>query len=180
MMHNHPDHDDPDSKLGYAEGPGYQAVTLPYRGGALAFTVILPTAGKSTDTLDASTIAAVTKKIQPEYISIAMPRFTTKSTLDLNEPLKALGMATAFNGADFSGITTDEPLAIQTVQHETFVQVDEHGTVAAAASGVGMKATSAPQQRSMVVDRPFLFVVTDTATGAQLFLGRIADPTATS
>jgi serpin B len=178
MMHNRADQDDPDSKLGYAEGSGYRAVTLPYRGGALAFTVILPTGGATTDTLDAKTIAAITKQIRPQLVTLAMPKFTTRSTLTLNEPLKALGMASAFDDADFSGITTDEPLAVQTVQHDTFIQVDEHGTVAAAASGVGMKATSAAQPRTVVVDRPFVFVVTDTATGAQLFLGRITDPTA--
>jgi serpin B len=176
MMHNDLSEE---VDLGYAEGPGYQAVTLPYRGGELAFTVIVPAA---MDAVRAKGIAAILDEVRPAPVDLAMPRFTTRSAMNLAETLKAAGMPAAFSGdtADFSGITDDADLYISSVQHKTFVQVDEEGTEAAAATGVEAKATSAQQVHTVTVDRPFLFVITDTATGAPLFLGRIDDPTAAS
>jgi serpin B len=177
MMHNEPDQDDPDSRLGYAAGPGYQVVTLPYKGGRLAYSVILPTGPDLTDVLRTKAISAILKEVRPALVTLSMPKFTVKSELDLTKALRA-GMPSAFADADFSGITTDEALEIQRIQHNTFVQVDEHGTVAAAATGGAMRATSAVQPHVVTVDHPFLFVVTDTATGAPLFLGKVNDPTA--
>ncbi|MGY6650586.1 serpin family protein [Amycolatopsis sp. TRM77291] len=166
----------PEIQLGYAEGPGYQAVTLPYRGGRLAFTVIVPAA---VDALRGKGIAALLGEIRPATVELAMPRFTVRSALDLSAPLKEAGMPTAFEpGADFSGITDEARLRIASVQHKTFVQVDEEGTEAAAATGVDARAVSAELPRTVTADRPFLFVITDTATGSPLFLGRIGDPAA--
>ena len=164
------------ARLGYAEGPGYQVVTLPYRGGKLAFDVIVPA---SVDTLRAKGIATILDEVRPASVTLAMPRFTARSGLNLSETLRAAGMPDAFSdtAADFSGITEDTELHIDSVQHKTFVRVDEKGTEAAAATGVDAQATSATVGRTVTVDRPFLFVITDTTTGAPLFLGRIADPT---
>ena len=146
MMHNDPDLE----PLGYAEGPGYQVVTLPYKGGGLAFTVIMP---------------AFMEALHGKGIAVT--------------PTLRASMPTAFTpAADFSAITDDVQLEIDSVRHKTFVQVDEKGTEAAAATGAEVKATAAVRPRTVTVDRPFLFVITDTATGAPLFLGRIGDPTA--
>jgi serpin B len=171
MMHN-----DPEVMLGYAEGPGYQVVTLPYRGGKLAFTVIVPA---SPDVLRSKGLAALLDEVRPADVVLAMPRFTAGSAVDLRETLEMAGMASAFSDgtADFSGITDEERLYLDSVQHQTFVQVDEEGTEAAAASGADAKATSAPIPHTVTVDRPFVFVITDTANGAPLFLGRVGDPT---
>lgn len=167
---------EPEVQLGYAEGPGYQAVTLPYRGGRPAFTVIVPAA---IDALRGKGIAALLGEIRPSTVELAMPRFTVRSALDLTAPLKEAGMPAAFGpGADFSGITDVARLRIASVQHKTFVQVDEEGTEAAAATGVEARAVSAQLPHTVTVDRPFLFVITDTATGAPLFLGRVGDPAA--
>ncbi|WP_158633180.1 serpin family protein [Amycolatopsis sp. WAC 04182] len=167
---------EPEVMLGYAEGPGYQAVTLPYRGGRLAFTVIVPGA---LEALRGKGIAALLGEIRPATVELAMPRFTVRSGLDLSAVLKEAGMPAAFGPtADFSGITDEAQLRIASVQHKTFVQVDEEGTEAAAATGVEARAVSAELPRIVTVDRPFLFVITDTATGAPLFLGRIGDPAA--
>jgi serpin B len=104
-----------------------------------------------------------------------------RSDLDLSGTLAARGMPDAFSDtADFSGITTAEKLKIQTVRHDVFIQVDEHGTTAAAASGVGLQAVSAKVGVTVTIDHPFLFVITDTATGAPLFLGEVTDPSAQS
>jgi serpin B len=173
MMHNDP-YKDPEAKLGYAEGPGYQVVTLPYRGGELAFTVIVP---ESIEAVRGKGIAALLSEVRPSPVDFAMPRFTAKTSVDLTETLEAAGMPTAFtSAADFSGITDDAQLRIDSVQHKTFVHVDEQGTEAAAATGVDAHIVSAPVIPTVTVDRPFLFVITDTATGAPLFLGRITDP----
>ncbi|MFC0111110.1 serpin family protein [Kibdelosporangium aridum] len=175
MMRNDP-LKEPKVPLGYAEGPGYQVVTLPYRGGKLAFTVILPS---SADALRARGIATVLGEVQPADVQLAMPKFTARSGMDLKKTLEAAGMPLAFSAAaDFSAITEQEPLRVDSVQHKTFIQVDEEGTEAAAATGVDAQLVSAPAVRTVTVDRPFIFVITDTATGAPLFLGRINDPTA--
>lgn len=174
MMHNDPV-DEPPYPLGYTEGPGYQVVTLPYKGGKLAFTVIVPA---NLDALRVKGIAAILSEVRPTPVALAMPRFTARSAMNLKETLMAAGMPTAFtDAADFSGITDRVPLKIDSVRHKTFVQVDEKGTEAAAATGVEARATSAVQVHTVTVDRPFLFVITDTTTGAPLFLGRINDPT---
>jgi serpin B len=167
MMHT-------DQELGYAEGPGYQVVTLPYKSGELAFTVIVPSA---VDAIRGKGIAAILDEVRPGPVTLAMPRFTAQSAMDLTETLTAAGMPTAFSAAaDFSGITDDQ-LCLDSVQHKTFVRVDEKGTEAAAATGSDAQIVSAVQPKTVTVDRPFVFVITDTATGAPLFLGRIADPT---
>jgi serpin B len=170
-------HNAPQQELGYAEGPGYQVVTLPYKGGRLAFTVILP---ETLDAVRGKGVAALLGEVQPAPVALALPRFTAGSALELNKTLREAGMPTAFGAeADFSGITGDAGLHIATVQHKTFVQVDEKGTEAAAATGVGMAEAAAPVVHTVTVDRPFLFVITDTATGAPLFLGKVNDPTHT-
>jgi serpin B len=182
MMHQ-PDDQHPDAKpaFGYAAGTGYQAVTLPYTGGKLAFTVLLPASGTSLTpllgTLRGDGLAKVLAAVRPTNLDISMPRFTLSSTLGLNGTLAELGMPDAFTDrADFTGITTAEPLHIQTVRHDAVIRVDEHGTTAAAATGGGMSATAMSVGVVVVVNRPFLFVITDTATGAPLFLGRVTNP----
>jgi serine protease inhibitor len=174
MMHNHPSAR-PDDDLGYAAGDGYQVVTLPYRGGALAFTVIVPA---TPEALRGKGIATLLAEVEPAPVTLAMPRFTTRSAMDLQDTLEAAGMPLAFTDtADFTGIA-DVPLHLDSVRHNTFVQVDEEGTEAAAATGIEAVPISAQVDYNVVVDRPFVFVITDTATGTPLFLGRISDPTA--
>jgi serpin B len=90
-------------------------------------------------------------------------------------------MPTAFdpNNADFSGMTTEERLLIDEVIHEAYIAVDEEGTEAAAATAVVMQETSAPMvDETLTIDRPFIFALRDTETGALLFLGRVVDPSA--
>jgi serpin B len=165
---------------GYAQGPGYQVATLPYAGGRLAFTIVLPTGRSLTDvarTIQNTGLPTVLATVRPSPLELSMPKFTVTTDLELSATLASLGMPSAFGDtADFSGITTAEPLCIQTVRHDAVVRVDEHGTTAAAATGVGMRATAGVVARVMTVDHPFLFAITDMATGAPLFLGRVTDP----
>jgi serpin B len=107
-----------------------------------------------------------------------MPRWTNRVATDLVDPLTELGMGVAFGtDADFGAMSGDAPLEITDVLHQAYVAVDESGTEAAAATAVVVGETSLPVTReTLVLDRPFLYVVHDTAHGTPLFAGRLADP----
>ena len=166
----------------YAAGAGWQAADLAYVGGSLAMTVVVPDDLASFEKgLDAATFAAIEKAMQPTSMDLAMPRFTTETKMELKDILAALGMPLAMDPdrADFSGITSAERLVITHVVHQANISVDEKGTEAAATTAVVMAtATAAPVRVNLRLDRPFVFAIRDTKTGAILFLGRIVDPSA--
>lgn len=164
-----------DEYLPTAIGEDWAAVELPYDGDQLSMTVIVPRdLAAFEQRLDADLLAGVLAKITDGGIHLSLPRFTARTHLSLNETLAAMGMPTAFGGgADFSGMTGQAGLWIQTVEHEAVVEVDEEGTQAAAASGGAMRLSHGP---TVTVDRPFLFLIRDEPTGAILFLGRVTDP----
>jgi serpin B len=169
--------------LRYAAGPGWRAVELPYLGGALAFTVIVPDDLAAFEaTLDAAALDALTAALEDRTVSLSLPRFGMETKASLADALRALGMPIAFDRsrADFSGITAAEQLVIADVIHQANIDVDEKGTEAAAATAVVMETTSAPAEEPVTVraDRPFLFLLRDLPTGAVLFLGRVSDPSA--
>jgi len=169
-----------EESFAYADATGWRAGELPYVGGSLALTIIVPDdLAAFESTLDADTFGQVTEALAPRQVDLAMPRFETETMADLADLLIALGMPLAFDpfAADFSGITTEEPLYISNVIHQANISVDEKGTEAAAATAVVMRTTSAPSERvELRVDRPFLFALRDGPTGAILFLGRVLDP----
>lgn len=160
----------------YVSGLHYRGARLPYAGGTLAMTVALPTRSESA-ALGELLGGGLTGDGEPG-LHLMMPRWSYRVATDLKDPLKSLGMAVAFgDAADFSGMTTDADLAITDVLHQTYVAVDEAGTEAAAATAVVVGETSLPvSQHQLVLDRPFLYVVHDTAHGTPLFVGRVADP----
>lgn len=167
-----------------ATGPGYTAVSLPYAGGELAMTLVLPGRSNSESLIEwlkSGLLSAALADLRPRPVNLAMPKWTFRSRLALKPVLSALGMPSAFEGsADFSGITREVQLAIDEVFHQGFVAVDEEGTEAAAATAVVMSEVSAPADPLQVtLDRPFLFVVHDVASRTPLFIGRVADPTRT-
>jgi serpin B len=169
--------------LPYAQGDGWQAVELAYKGGALAMDVLLPAAGGLASFqrgLAPDRLATMLGTLRPTILELALPKFTFDSTHQLNQTLETLGMPTAFtDGADFRGIfTISEPLKVQTVVQKAHVAVDEEGTTAAAATGMAIQATSlvVPRPLQLQVDRPFVFLPRDLASGQVLFLGRVTDP----
>ena len=162
----------------YVSGPGWEGARLPYVDRTLAMTLALPHPGADRppalgDLLAHGLVAGGTPDVE-----LTMPRWTYRVATDLVQPLQRLGMERAFTGgADFSAMTTDAELAVSDVLHQTFVAVDEDGTEAAAATAVVMRETAMPVTRHrLVLDRPFLFVIHDTAHGTPLFVGRVADP----
>jgi serine protease inhibitor len=163
-------------------GDGWRSVRLRYVGGALAMTVVLPDPGRLPD-VEASVAARgwghLLEAPGADRLELRLPRFTVRTSALLGEVLAGLGMATAFtDDADFSGLTEEEALKISEVLHQVFVDVDEAGTEAAAATAIAMqRAGGLPVPPvPFVVDRPFLFVVHDLEQGAALFVGRVTDP----
>jgi serpin B len=169
----------------YGSGQGYQAIALPYRGG-VSMLVLLPDAGQLNTfetKLDAASFQTIVERLKPREVLLTLPKFEYHSdSVSLKQALLALGMADAFdeNAADFSGMDGKRDLYITDGYHKAMVRVDEDGTEAAAATGMVAGLTSAPLEPplTLVVDRPFVFAIRDDATGALLFLGRMADPKA--
>ena len=170
------------SALFYAGGDRWQAVQLPYSGEKLAMLLIVPNEGRFGDIeshLDSGLMDEVVSALSSASVTLTVPKFTFRTQAQLSPVLKTLGMTTAFdpNSADFSGMTVDERLFISEVIHEAYIAVDEEGTEAAAATAVVMGASLAPVvDITLTIDRPFIFALRDTETGALLFLGRVADP----
>jgi serpin B len=170
-------------RLDYAQGEGWRAVELPYRGGRLVMDVVVPDEGgfdRFRGGLDADRLGEMLESLDSREVRLALPKFSFDSDLDLGAPLRALGMHTAFsNGADFSGITDRDRLRIDRVVQRAHVEVDERGTTAAAATGTTMRLVSMVVPSPPVelrVDHPFLFAVRDRTSGALLFLGQVTDP----
>jgi len=166
----------------YIDGDGYQAVLLPYAGGSLAMAVILPDGPLAAlrPAIAAQGLSGVLAGTSRHQVTLSLPRFRVEAAFDLIPALRQLGVHKAFSGdADFSGITEAEPLQISTVAHKAYIDVDEQGTEAAAATAAGVRAAAAlrsPPLVTMVVDRPFLFGIVHTATGLPLFAGQVSHP----
>jgi serpin B len=167
----------------YARGAGYQAVSIPYVGG-LSMVLVVPDAGafSSVEAIlrDPTRLARTTALSERRAVRLAMPRFEFRTSAALKAALSRLGMPIAFTeSADFSGITSREPLRIQDVAHEAFISVDEEGTEAAAATAAIVGLTGMPSDIiDLTIDRPFFFFVRDDDTGAIVFMGRVLDPIA--
>jgi serine protease inhibitor len=169
----------------YYKNEQFQAVNLPYGSGRWSMYIFLPK-GK-TNLADFNT--TLTEKNWKTWMQgfraqsgyVQLPKFKTEFSTDLKASLTALGMGQAFdpNNADFSNLTKDRQMMISQVKHKTFVEVNESGTEAAAATSVSIMPTSAqmPQQPfNMIVDRPFFCAIRDNETGTVLFMGHIQNP----
>jgi serpin B len=174
-----------------AEKDGVTVLDLPYQGGELSMILLVPDEvdglAALESTLDSQRLDTLTSEMENDRIYLALPKFDVNpaESLSLGEDLVELGMPLAFDPerADFSGIANpssfSEGLVISNVFHKGFVRVDEKGTEAAAATAVGMKARGLSMEeppRELKVDRPFLFLILDNASGLVLFLGRVTDP----
>jgi serpin B len=170
------------AELGYAERAGVQALELPYAGDALSMVILLPEASafegfaRGLDTRDLETIL---DNLKPTGVRLTMPKFSFDAKFKLKDALVALGMVDAFGDADFSGMDGTHQLFIREVCHQAFVAVDEAGTEASGASAVIMERKGGPVvEQEIRLDRPFIFMIRDTETGAILFLGHVVNPAA--
>jgi serpin B len=170
--------------FGYAEDDDVQVLEMPYKGRELSMLVILPKKadGLSSveNTLSADKIDGWAKNLESKKVIVTFPKFTVRSEFDLEKPLTALGVTDAFGRrADFSGMDGTHELYISKAIHASFVNVDEQGTEAAAATVIGMRAMAMPvkeQPKVFKADHPFTFVIRQTRTGGVLFMGRLAEP----
>jgi len=165
--------------LPFAAGDGWRCVSLPYLPGRLSMQIVVPDAGMPMAT--AIAVAASIVTTDSARVAVSLPRFELETATSLVAPLRELGVVDAFqlDTADFSGITTTEPMCIGEVVHQANITVDEEGTEAAAATAFAMAGSGLPTEQPIDfrVDRPFVFAVSDRDTGTVLFLGHVADPT---
>ncbi len=165
----------------YTSTRDFEMVELLYGNGAFAMDIVLPRTDRTladvTEGLDAARWAEWVGDLHDREIGLAMPKFTLEYQRSLKDVLTALGMGVAFDprAADFSNLANVHPgeLVITKVTHKTFVDVNEEGTEAAAATSVGIGPTSAPP--TLQINRPFLFAIRERLTGTILFLGQMTE-----
>jgi serpin B len=173
------------SEVAYSETPQFQAAALPYGTGRIAMVILLPKPSVSVETLALSLTGETTAHwlaaMPTTDIQLYLPRFKADMTASLGDPLSTLGMSLAFkDDADFDRMTSRRT-KLSAVLHVATLDVDEQGTVAAAATGVAAMAGAMPMAPPppppvMRVDRPFIVLIRDTETGSLLFAGVIRDP----
>lgn len=163
-----------DEFLPSAETQEWSAVELPYQGDELSMVVVVPQDLRRFEArLTPELLGEILGAIKEGGIHLSLPKVKFSFHASLRKTLEGLGLASLFSGADFSGITGQGGLAVEHFEHEVFLDVDENGTKAAAATGAALADSHGP---TVWVDRPFLFAIRDKPTGAILFLGRVVDP----
>jgi serpin B len=171
----------------YAESDDFQLLELPYEANQLSLIVLLPKRIDGLGDLEKKiTVDSLEKwraQAKNHQVTITLPKFKTTAEFDLEETLTKMGMPLAFTSkSDFSGITKDEKLWISKVVHKAFIDLDEKGTEAAAATAVIMMRASAvirdKPKATFKADHPFVYMIRDQATGSILFMGRLSDPLA--
>jgi serpin B len=172
-------------KFGYAAMDGLQVLQMPYVGEELAMYVLLPVErdgiGDLEERLTLDRLERWIGAAHQREVRVWLPRFTIDppEPVSLEATLSAMGMPLAFSGsADFTGMSdVRPPLFIDDAYHKAFVEVNEKGTEAAAATGIALRVTSAPlEPPEFRADHPFLFLIRDLRSGSILFIGRVLDP----
>jgi len=173
-------------RLRYAASDNVQLLELPYAGDArLSMLILLPKKIDGLTDLEKSltneNLQKWSAELKPRLVKVDLPRFKMTSEFSLGDVLESMGMSLAFSDkADFSRMSTQEQLSISAVIHKAFVDVNEEGTEAAAATAVAMKAKAvfrAPEEPvEFHADHPFVFLIRDNSTQSILFLGRLLNP----
>ena len=172
-------------KCRYASLPACDLLELPYQGKGMAMTVLLPKEvdgiAKLERELTAENVAHWSNELTEQEVLVSLPRFKMTSAFRLEKPLSALGMVDAFHEgkANFAGMDgRADGLYIGAVIHKAFVEVNEEGTEAAAATAVAMLRKSAMPMRTPVfrADHPFVYLIQERSTGSILFMGKLVDP----
>ena len=182
-------------QFGYYQDTDVQVLEMPYKGKQVSMFVLLPNQGntgfrrpakpleKKRTLADLEAMLSPQKlsewmdKVRPAKVDTWLPKFKMTSTFSLGEPLRALGMKKAFADADFSGMDGSKRLYLSAVLHKAFVEVNEEGTEAAAATAaiVGFRSAR-PMGPRFRADHPFLYLICDKSNGNILFLGRYVTP----
>ena len=163
----------------YRSGKKSEAAALHYRNSNIVLFMILPRKGISPEQALTEEVTKLTVE-EDDLLDLLMPRFTFEFSIGLKESLAGMGMGISFQypEADFSGIGS--PFYISDVFHKTLPEVDEEGTIAAAATGVFIEGAAlsprVPRRRQLTFDRPFAVILRDYTSGAMLFAGVVYDP----
>jgi len=173
-----------EEKYNYFETKDFQAVSLPYGYGRISMYVFLPRSGmplvQFNKLLTKDNWNSWLAQFRERQGRIGLPRFRQEWSMQLNEILKAMDMGIIFDAhADFGGmVSTPEKISIDSVNHKTFIEVNERGTEAAAVTDMEAKEEEPPGEEpfTMIVNRPFFFAIRDNKTGALLFMGSIFEP----
>lgn len=176
------------SDMQYFGAGDFQVISLPYSDGRLSLYIILPGKQSSLAAFEGTLTKArwddIIGRLEKRDGTLLMPRFKVQDKMTLKEILSKMGLAKAFSDqADFSDMAAiEQKIFISQVFHKTFMEVNEEGTEAAAATAVEMSTTSAmadpPPPFEMNVNRPFVLALRDNKTDSLLFMGHIADPAA--
>lgn len=169
----------------YAEQDDLQILELPYIGHDLSMLVLLPKERNGLPEmekrLNGDNVAKWIKALAARTVDARFPKFKIDCRFALKQTLSAMGMSDAFSEgrADFTGMTPQRPMFVDAVDHAAIIEVDEKGTVAAAATSVsfGCATPSVPPPATFHADHPFIFLIRENRTGTILFLGRVMDPT---
>jgi serpin B len=175
-----------EGRFSYFDGGTFQILEIPYKSKELSMIVFLPKDAAGLSALEESLTGSnlqewLGKLASVPKVIVTMPKFKMTQQFQLGPTLSAMGMPQAFSGsADFSGMTGHRDFAISAVIHKAYVDVNEEGTEAAAATGVTMRtmAMRAPEGPPPVfqADHPFVFMIRDNRSASILFIGRMADP----
>ena len=164
----------------YMEDEQVQVVELPYKGDELSMLVVLPKSKEAAAmqkliaNLSTAQINKWTERLENKEIFLNMPKFKLEQSYKMESILTEMGMPIAFsNKADFSLFNDKLPLAVDSVIHKAVVEVDEKGTVAAAATSIVVRVVSASYNAELTADHPFMFMIKDNKTDAILFLGQV-------
>lgn len=168
----------------YAETGDLQLLELPYRGGDVSMVVLLPSDKDGLKNfekvLNRKRLDVWLEQVRNREVDVFLLKFKLTQQFALSPKLAAMGMAAAFSlGADFSGMDGTRELFISDVIHQAFVEVNEEGTEAAAATAVAVAGRAVRRPEPMPLfraDHPFLFLIRDTHSGSILFLGRVTNP----
>ncbi|MFC1738393.1 serpin family protein [Planctomycetota bacterium] len=172
------------AKFNYAQTEDLQVLELPYVDDELSMIILLPKERggieKIENKLTEENLCSWLGELRNREVTVFIPKFKMTRKFMLADVLKSMGMADAFSGsADFSGMTGERDLFISAVIHKAYVDVNEEGTEAAAATAVVMRLTSVgPKIPVFRADHPFIFLIRDNLTGGILFIGRLINPKA--
>ena len=169
------------STFSYSETGTAQILEMQYGGSSLAMMVVLPKTQDGLPALEHSLSPQSSVQwrsgLRSRQVHVSLPRFRVESEFSLADTLARMGMKTVFTAAaDLSGMNGRRDLYLSAVVHKAFVEVNEEGTEAAAATGAVIGLTAEIEEPTFVANHPFLFFIHDTRTGAALFLGRVTDP----
>ncbi|MHC5075670.1 MAG: serpin family protein, partial [Planctomycetota bacterium] len=171
------------AEFGYMETSDLQVLELPYVDDELSMVIVLPKEKDGIDEVEEQLteeeLAGWMQKLREREIVVFIPKFKMTQEFSLADVLKSMGIVDAFtSAADFSGMNGKRDLFISAVIHKAYVDVNEEGTEAAAATAIGMRVTAIEEPPPVFrADHPFIFIIRDKVTDSILFLGRVINPT---